>query len=192
MIYFADDFLSKQWYETTTEELSSNEFEEVVVGDRSFYVQTPSVAFNEIVSSKISLLEGSPIRNILSFFRVATDVLDTDWDIHSDLKINGEQPDRAIVLFMSPSKSKNELNGTAFWTHKEYGYKLPDSTSNEEYDEVLQRDANDKDKWELNTVIGHKENRLISYPSSYFHSKYPNQSWEDGRVVFVMFYSHGE
>ena len=75
MIYFADDFLSKQWYEATTEELSSNEFFDVVVGDRSFYVQTPSAAFNEIVSSKISLLEGSPIRNILSFFRVATDVV---------------------------------------------------------------------------------------------------------------------
>jgi len=189
MIYFADDFLSKQWYEATTEELSSNEFEDVVVGDRSFYVQTPSVAFNEIVSSKISLLEGSPIRNILSFFRVATDVLDTDWDIHSDLKINGEQPDRAVVLFMSPSKSESELSGTAFWKHESYGYALP-SSSNEEFDRMLLEDSNDLTKWELNTVIGHRENRLISYPSSYFHSKYPNKSWEDGRVVFVMFYSH--
>jgi hypothetical protein len=191
MIYFADDFLSKQWYESTVEELSSNEFEEVVVGDRSFYVQPPSEAFNEIVSSKISLLEGAPVKNILSFFRVATNLLDTDWDIHSDLKINGQQPNRAIVLFMSPSQSESELSGTAFWTHKEHGYKLSNNTSNEEYDKVLQRDSNDKDKWELNTVIGHKENRLISYPSSYFHSKYPNKSWEDGRVVFVMFYSHG-
>jgi len=191
MIYFADDFLSKQWYESTAEELSSNEFKEVVVGDRSFYVQPPSVAFNEIVSSKISLLEGAPVKNILSFFRVATNLLDTDWDIHSDLKINGQQPNRAIVLFMSPPQSESELSGTAFWTHKEHGYKLSNNTSNEEYDKVLQRDSNDKDKWELNTVIGHKENRLISYPSSYFHSKYPNKSWEDGRVVFVMFYSHG-
>lgn len=191
MIYFADDFLSSEWYDGTKEQLTSNEFEKVDVGGRYFYVQTPSVAFNEIVESKISRLEGRPVRNILSFFRVATDVLDANWDIHSDLKINGEQPDRAVVLFMSPSRSESELNGTAFWVHKEYGYKLPNNTSNEEYDEVLQRDSNDKDKWELNTVIGHRENRLISYPSSYFHSKYPNKGWEEGRIVFVMFYSHG-
>jgi len=191
MIYFVDDFLSSEWYDSTKEQLVSNEFEEVDVGGRYFYVQTPSVAFNEIVESKISRLEGRPVRNILSFFRVATDVLDANWDIHSDLKINGEQPDRAVVLFMSPSRSESELNGTAFWVHKEYGYKLPNNTSNEEYDEVLQIDSNDKDKWELNTVIGHRENRLISYPSSYFHSKYPNKGWEEGRIVFVMFYSYG-
>tara|TARA_R110001599_G_scaffold78399_1_gene213160 strand:+ start:697 stop:1272 length:576 start_codon:yes stop_codon:yes gene_type:complete len=189
VIYFADDFMSKQWYEQTASELSSNEFKEVVVGDKSFYVQTPSVAFNEIVSSKISLLEGAPIKNILSFFRVSTDALDTDWRIHCDQKINGEQPDRAVVLFMSPSKSESELSGTAFWKHESYGYSLP-SSSNEEFDRMLLEDSNDLSKWELNTVIGHKENRLISYPSSYFHSKYPNKSWEDGRVVFVMFYSH--
>jgi hypothetical protein len=56
---------------------------------------------------------------------------------------------------------------------------------------MLSEESNDLSRWELNTVIGHRENRLISYPSSYFHSKYPNKGWEEGRIVFVMFYSHG-
>ena len=190
MIYFADDFLSSEWYDATKEQLALNEFEEVIAGDKLFYVQTPSMAFNEIVESKISRLEGRPVRNVLSFFRVATDVLDTDWRIHSDQKINGKQPDRAIVLFMSPSNSDSELNGTAFWKHQEYGYTLPQSTD-KEFDRMLSEESNDLSRWELNTVIGHRENRLISYPSSYFHSKYPNKGWEEGRIVFVMFYSHG-
>ena len=49
MIYFADDFLSSEWYDSTKEQLVSNEFEEVIAGDKPFYVQTPSMAFNEIV-----------------------------------------------------------------------------------------------------------------------------------------------
>jgi len=190
MIYFTDDFLSSEWYEATKEELASNDFEEVVAGCDTFYVQMPSDGFNEIVKSKRSRLEGRPVRNILSFFRIATDTLDTDWRIHSDQKINGEQPDRAIVLFMSPSYSDIELNGTAFWKHKKYGYALPKSTD-DEFDRMLSEESNDMSKWDLNTVIGHRENRLISYPSSCFHSKYPNKGWKEGRVVFVMFYSHG-
>jgi len=190
MIYFTDDFLSSEWYEATKEELASNDFEEVVAGYDTFYVQMPSDGFNDLVRSKISRLEGRPVRNILSFFRIATDTLDTDWRIHSDQKINGEQPDRAIVLFMSPSYSDIELNGTAFWKHKKYGYALPKSTD-DEFDRMLSEESNDMSKWDLNTVIGHRENRLISYPSSCFHSKYPNKGWKEGRVVFVMFYSHG-
>ena len=90
MIYFTDDFLSSEWYEATKENLASNDFEEVVVGGKPFYVQMPSDGFNEIVKSKISRLEGRPVRNILSFFRIATDTLDTDWRIHSDQKIKGD------------------------------------------------------------------------------------------------------
>ena len=46
-----------------------------------------------------------------------------------------------------------------------------------------------KSKWKLKSVIGYKPNRLLSYPCNYFHSKYPNESWNEGRVVYVMFYT---
>ena len=71
-----------------------------------------------------------------------------------------------------------------FWKHKKLGYKL-DNKKN--FNKVLLEDSNDETKWELNTVIGHKENRLVSYPSNYFHSKYPNEHISK-REVFVMFY----
>ena len=55
---------------------------------------------------------------------------------------------------------------------------------------MLKEDANDETKWKLNTIIGYKDNRLLSYPCNYFHSKYPNTSWKEGRQVYVMFYKY--
>ena len=49
-------------------------------------------------------------------------------------------------------------------------------------------DAEILEKWRLSSVVGYEENRLLSYPSSYFHSKFPNKAWLSGRKVFVMFY----
>ena len=81
-----------------------------------------------------------------------------------------------------------ELHGTAFWNHKQYGKKQPDDISNEEFDKLLLNESGDLDKWDLDTVLGYEQNRLISYPANYFHSKYPNKAWKEGRQVFVMFY----
>jgi len=57
-----------------------------------------------------------------------------------------------------------------------------------EYDETINLDANELDRWNLKSVIGYEPNRLLSYPANYFHSKYPNEGWKEGRKVFVMFY----
>jgi len=191
MIYFKDDFLDNGDYNKLSLELSDSDFEEMVVGGKSFYVVSSNSFIDHVILSKLERIEGRKLTNILSFFRMSSENLDTDWRIHSDQKINGEQPDRAVVLFMSPSYSDIELHGTAFWEHEKYGHELP-NVSNSEFDKVLIEDANDTCKWKLNSVVGHRENRLVSYPASYFHSKYPNKSWKERRIVFVMFYKHGK
>ena len=191
MIYFVDDFLPEDVYSLASKNLLSSPFEAMVVGDKTFHVKFPSKDFQKNVTSRIENMEGKTIKNILGFFRTSTDVLDTDWRIHSDLNINGQKPDRAVVLFMSPKPDEaGQLSGTALWEHVDYGHTLPTDTSDQEFDEVLIGDSNDLSKWKLNTVIGHRENRIISYPSAYFHSKFPDKSWEAGRIVFVMFYKH--
>ena len=191
MIYFVDDFLDKESYDLISKQVEDSEFEEVVVGDKSFWIVPSNGMMDIAVASRLEAIEGRPIRNILSFFRMSSETCDTDWRIHSDQKINGEQPDRAVVLFVSENHSDIELTGTAFWEHEEYGHVMP-RVSNEEFDRMLKEEANDTCRWKLNTVIGHRENRLISYPSSYFHSKYPNKSWKERRMIFVMFYSYGQ
>ena len=114
-------------------------------------------------------------------------MLDTNWRIHSDLKIDGQQPDRALVLYISPRKIE-ELHGTALWRHKNYGKSLPKETTDKEYDRMILKESENLNNWTLDSVIGYEQNRAISYPANYFHSKYPNKSWKSGREIFVMFY----
>jgi len=187
MINVIDNFLDDNTYKATYDKLSSNEFKEVPAGDKSFWVQFSTPEFDRLVLDKISRAEGVKRRNIFSFFRVATDKVDTDWRIHSDAIINGERPERALVLYLSPSTMEG-LHGTAFWKHKELGDCLPENVSFEEYDKVLLNESNNIEKWDLHSVIGYKINRAVCYPCNYFHSKYPNIGWTEGRMVYVMFY----
>ena len=187
MINVIDDFLDGILYKETYEQLISNEFKEVPAGEKSFWVQFSSPEFDELVLEKISRIEGTTRRKIFSFFRLATDKVDTDWRIHADSIINGERPDRAMVIYMSPSTMKG-LHGTAFWSHKEIGHCLSQEVSYEQFDKILLEDSNNFDKWKLNSVLGHKENRAVSYPCNYFHSKYPNLGWQEGRIAYVIFY----
>ena len=184
MIYIIDDFLSKGLLTDLNSKLI--DFEGINVGDKIFYTIPPETSFVKYMALRLTEHENADVENVLAFFRQSTDKLDTDWRIHSDSKIEGDQPDRALVLYLS-SDIKKELHGTAFWSHEKYGDKLPE-ISNKEFDRLLIEDSNDKSKWDLKSVIGYKQNRLISYPCSYFHSKYPNKSWKQGRNIFVMFY----
>ena len=188
MIYVLDDFLPESLLIPLQEHINKNEFEKVTVGDKDFHVQDSSKEFEDYVSLKLSRIEGKEIKPILSFFRIATDSIDNTWRIHSDLNINGQKPDRALVLYLSPRENE-DLHGTALWEHIYYGRELPAETTDEEYDRMITSAAEDLDEWRLSTVIGYAENRLVCYPSSYFHSKYPNVAWEEGRKVYVMFYN---
>jgi hypothetical protein len=187
MVYFIDDFLPSYILDETIKDLSTQDYEEVKTPNKSFYVQYPSKSFMDYVVSSLSALEGNIVDPILGFYRMSNDTLDTDWRIHSDSKIEGQQPDRALVIYISPRKI-DELHGTALWTHKKYGKKLPAETTNKEFDRMILKESENLDVWSLNSVIGYEQNRAISYPANYFHSKYPNKSWKSGREIFVMFY----
>lgn len=186
MIYIIDNFLQNNILSKLNNYLV--DFKEFDTGNKKFWIMDSPQDFTSYMTNKISNIENKKIINILSFFRIATDELDTDWRIHCDSIINNQLPERAIVLYLS-EPGLDELNGTALWEHNEHGCKLEyeDLTSNK-FDDLILNQANDLSKWKLNSVVGYKQNRLLSYPSNYFHSKYPNKCWEKGRKVFVMFY----
>jgi len=187
MIYFVDDFLESDLFKGIANKLNDSEYTEYKTPGKSFWIQESSEEFNNYVLQKLEKIEGNKLENILGFFRISNDVVDTNWRIHSDLNIQGEQPDRALVLYISP-REINELHGTALWRHKIYGKSLPKETTNEEFDRMIVKEAENLDMWTIDSVVGYEENRAISYPAHYFHSKYPNKSWKEGRQVFVMFY----
>tara|TARA_R100000664_G_C2749394_1_gene136796 strand:+ start:835 stop:1410 length:576 start_codon:yes stop_codon:yes gene_type:complete len=191
MIYFIDNFLDKSLFDTTWGILNNNTYVEHVTPGKSFWVQEADPAFVQQVLSLLEKKENKKLHCILGFFRLSTDVIDAEWRIHSDGIINGVQPQRAAVLYFSPTKFHN-LHGTAFWSHHYYGKNQPDSIDATEFDRLLLEDSGDLNKWNLDTVVGYNQNRIISYPANYFHSRYPNKSWDTGRQVFVMFYKEKE
>jgi|TARA_B100001094_G_C17737887_1_gene579729 hypothetical protein len=182
MIYVVDDFLDKTLFVSLKGYLKN--FKEIKTISKSFWVMEPPKNFIDYLSLKLSALENKKIENVLCFFRQAKKNQDNEWRIHNDSLIEGQQPDRAAVIYMSDNEKS--LNGTAFWSHKTKGHKLKLNTSKEQ-NYMLLNEANDKSKWNLKSVIGAKENRLISYPCEYFHSKYPNE-FKKERIVLVMFY----
>ena len=187
MVYFIDDFLPSYILDETIKDLSTQDYKEIKYPTTSFYIQEASHSFMNHVCGSLSAFEGNIVDPIIGFFRVSNDVLDTNWRIHSDLNVEGQKPDRALVLYISPRKI-DDLHGTALWEHKKYGKSLPNSVTNEEFDRLIIKESENLDMWTLNSVIGYNQNRAISYPANYFHSKYPNKSWKSGREVFVMFY----
>tara|TARA_B110000305_G_C19064355_1_gene458593 strand:+ start:22 stop:594 length:573 start_codon:yes stop_codon:yes gene_type:complete len=184
MIYVEDNFLPSIVFESLLS--YSNDFKEVKTPGKSFWVKELPGDLTKYITDKLEAIEGKKIKNILSFLREAKEGQDNDWRIHNDSIIEGEQPDRAIVLYVKSSET--ELNGTAFWEHEDYKFAYVKSDV-EEFNRMLAEDSNDITKWKLNSVIGHRDNRLLSYPSEYFHSKYPNK-FKNQRVVLVMFYKY--
>jgi hypothetical protein len=187
MIEVLDDFLSEELYDKTHNKLKSNDFEVVDTGEKKFWVQFSDDDFNKSVLDKLKEVEGREVENVLSFFRLSTDVVDTDWRIHSDTIINDDRPAKSIIIYFSESEMEG-IHGTAFWTHNELGPKLPRDISEERYNYMILNEANNLDLWTLDSVIGYKTNRALISNVDYFHSKYPNKSWESGRMIYIMFY----
>ncbi len=184
MIYIKDNFLPKNLFNSLLE--YADEFKEVKYPDKSFWVKELPDEFNKYIVSQLEKFEGKKIKNILSFLREAKKGQDNDWRIHNDTIINSQQPDRAIVFFVDADEK--DINGTALWEHVDYGHTYIKSDDNE-FNRLLKEDSNNKLKWKLNSIIGYKSNRLLSYPCEYFHSKYPNE-YTNRRIVLVMFYKY--
>tara|TARA_Y100000592_G_scaffold100557_1_gene181172 strand:- start:5610 stop:6170 length:561 start_codon:yes stop_codon:yes gene_type:complete len=183
MIYFVDNFLSPSLLNNFLEDQS--QFITFPTSGKTFWVRPSYEEFDNYVIERISKIEQRKIKNILSFFREAKEGQDDEWRIHNDSIINGEQPDRAIVLYMQSEESK-ELNGTAFWEHKKYGEVYKESGYQEDEKDLIEG-SNKIEDFTLKSIIGYKQNRLLSYPSNYYHSKYPRE-FKEPRRVFVMFY----
>ena len=184
MIYFIVNFISSDNLNKLNTYL--NNFQEVDTGEKKFWVMDVPQNILDIFCNKIQLIEGNKPEVLLSMFRISDSKRDVDWRIHCDGIINNDIPNRAAIFYISES-SYNQLHGTAFWQHKKYGEFL-NNDKLENFNKLILEDANNLDVWNLKSVIGYKQNRLLSYPANYFHSKYPNKSWESGRKILVIFY----
>ena len=162
------------------------------VDDKKFFVTDVPFGLQESIVSVLSSVHNKEIKVLLSTIRKATKFLDKDWGIHADWDVGvGEVPQYGAVYYIS--ENNEELNGTALWRHKKHGYEMPNSFSREDKLDITNKSYHDIDDWELSSVIGGKENRLVTYPAEYFHSKFPKQAWgttqKDSRLILALFYS---
>ncbi len=138
MIYIKDNFLPNNLYKELVNYCS--EFKEVKYPGKSFWVKELPSELIHYIERSLEKLEGKDIKSILCFAREAKQGQDNSWRIHNDTIIEGQQPDRAVVLFVKANEDK--LHGTAFWEHENYGHTYIESDA-EEFNRILSEDSDD-------------------------------------------------
>ncbi len=90
--------------------------------------------------------------------------------------------DWSALLYLNPNPPAGD--GTDFWTHKETG-EIESITPH-----LRSKEGLDPSKWELREHVKAKFNRLLIFPSSYYHSRAIFDNWGQGdeaRLVQVVF-----
>jgi len=179
MIYIKDNFLDIDLFSYVNDYIKKSKWKTITIGaEDNFnfdikYIE-PEQKFIKYIEAWLQVIERADVNILRSFFRKSNSKYDTEWRIHNDSLVDGVQPNRALVFYINKNKEDYQ-NGTAFWKHHKHGHELNDYDI-KEFNRLLIEDSNDLSKWTLDTVVNHKENRLVSYPCNYFHSKYPDKA----------------
>ncbi|MDR2223576.1 MAG: hypothetical protein LBE34_12730 [Flavobacteriaceae bacterium] len=180
MIQTENNFLPQKVFEELQNYCQKSEFERINLGEKEF-------EFLKVPDDVLSYLQEEKHDLIVTFIRRATPDFDTDLRIHSDNIIQGEKTSLAKVLYLNQKGTVSE-NGTAFWNHHIYGEELPKDVTDEEFNRLITEDANDWKKWSIQKVFYSEPNKLLTYSSNLFHSKYPARIVSGERIVLVVFY----
>lgn len=176
-----DNFLPEESFKNLQKYCETNDFKIVDAGGKLFSVlETPEFIINFLKEDDYNL--------ILTFLREAHDGFDDQLRIHADNIIMGKKTALAKVLYVNNPDTVSK-NGTAFWKHHKHGNFLPEDVSNEEFDRLIIEDSNNIELWDKTALVESKPNRLLTYNSNQFHSKYPANIEKGKRIVLVAFYS---
>lgn len=143
----------------------------------------------EMFYDVLSIALGRVIKPALEYFRLGTKEDSSTTYIHAD---SGCAKNAAVWYLSEPPDGV--VAGTAFWRHRETGkWELSeDDRKDAALLAKLDADGADESKWIMTGLVGQKFNRLVTYPTNVFHSRYPKDAWgndaSDGRIVFTSFY----
>jgi hypothetical protein len=100
----------------------------------------------------------------------------------------------AAVFYMNDLQDC--CGGTAFWRHKRWGWEMmPTEAQMAKVGYTLPElsaDWHNEDAWQLVTIAGMKPNRIITYPTHAFHSRYPFEGFGEGeksRLIWCGFFN---
>lgn len=125
------------------------------------------------------ILEEAPqLQPTLTFFRKSPRGQVEPHFIHTDIDM-GEW---SGILYLNPEPPKGD--GTNFWTHRETG-----GIENPK-PHALSDEGRDPANWDLRQHVEAKFNRLLLFPSAYYHSRAIHENWGDAaeaRLIQVTF-----
>ena len=121
-----------------------------------------------------------------AFGRLSTESVAATLRIHTDA---GMGTDLAWVWY--GGQAMTEESGTAFFRHAVHGRSFRGRDDPEEHDRLLREASSDLSQWTRYWIAPMEPNRLVVYPASLFHARWPAAGWgrdqRDGRGVIVGF-----
>jgi len=163
-------------------------FGTAVVGEETFHVAVlPDEIVRDLTSAVEAIVE-APVEMSLLIGRLSTETIDATMRVHTDA---GMSCTHACVWYSGdPPEACGGSSGTAFYSHRVWGPTFHGTAA--EHDVLLREDAANRDAWIPRAMVTMKRNRLVVYPSSWFHSRYPFRGWgtsqQDGRIVIAGFF----
>jgi hypothetical protein len=154
-------------------ESTKSDFKGIDVIGNLLYYQEVSKDIEEKLHRAIQREIGKYPKNILTFARLNTPTLNTEFRIHSDGVIRGQQPNLACVFYL-----RTDDSGTALFEHPVYGREWKGKSSNVH--------LIDDGQWKIYEEYKSKENSMFLYYSDLWHGRQP---WivEHDRIVIVSF-----
>lgn len=144
----------------------------------------------------LAKIHGAPCKVTLAFFRLSLHNEDTPVWIHPDSSCD----EMAAVVYLT--RPLYCYGGTAFWKHRGLGLDYYPDMADCELNSIVpgqwlaeqvNQDGQSSDAWEMTGLVSMKFNRLVTYPTKLFHSRYPKESFgnnqDDGRLILAAFYS---
>lgn len=187
-IHIVDDFLPNP-DEARDEILDVGKFEGIEVQGHFYNGVDLSVPLE--VLPQLDEIHGREVDPVAAFWRLTKPGEKTPSPIHPDTIFARW----AGVLYMTPT---DEMGGTAFWKHKESGdHFFPPRkrlSRDQSYVDMIVRDGGDESKWDMTMLVKAQYNRFVTYPTHYYHSRYPftsdnyGETNETARLIWVVFY----
>ena len=174
-------------------------FKTEVYGGHGFHIARPSDSFNGLMLNSVEKAIDNKIDVKYSFLRLSTTKQDSDIRIHVDSMMEAKYAwvlyftDPPVIAPWDEGSFSEQKYGTAFFKHIKHGKEFTPESNPFESNRLITEDSWDLSKWKMYKVCTMKKNRLLIFPTSLFHCRYPFKGWgndkTNGRVVSVGFFN---
>lgn len=117
-----------------------------------------------------------------------------DSPLHNLVHADNSCATLAAVLYLNPSPQPG--SGTAFWQHRYTGWdQQPTESCLQDANLTIEefcKDWHDSEAWIMQSLVGAKYNRLVTYPTVKFHSRWPWRGFgytdDNARLIWAGFF----